>query len=99
MRAETDSGATAPKTVPFRFAGQAFEGRPGDTLAAALWRAGVRGVRRSPHLGEARGMWCGSGHCYECRVVVNGVHGVRACLLALRPGLEAESETPPGEPS
>lgn len=99
MRVDGGGAARTAGAVAFRFDGRTLEGRAGDTLAAALWRAGVRALRRSRDLGEARGMWCGVGHCYECRVVVDGVYGVRACLVPLRPGLEAWSESRAGEPS
>jgi len=82
--------------IAFWFDGRAYAGYAGDTLAAALWRAGIRSLRNSPGLGEARGMWCGVGHCYECRVVVDGVWGVRACLLPIREGLAATRETVDG---
>lgn len=77
-----------PDAVAFSFNGQTLVGRRGQTLAAALWAAGIRQLRPS----EARGLWCGIGHCYECRVTVDGVHGVRSCLLTLRAGLAAYSE-------
>ena len=86
----TDTTVCAP--IPFRFDGRELVGLQGDTLASALWRAGVRVLGQSRDLGEARGLWCGAGHCHACRVVVDGVHGVRACLLPLRPGLSAEPE-------
>lgn len=78
--------------IPFRFEGRAFVGREGDTLASALWRASVRVLRQGAGPDGARGLFCGVGHCCECRVVVAGVAGARACLLALRPGLEAWRE-------
>lgn len=74
--------------LTFTFNGQTLAGRRGQTLAAALWAAGIRRLRT----GEARGLWCGIGHCYECGVTVDGVRGVRSCLLPLRAGLAAKSE-------
>ena len=35
------------------------------------------------------------GVCQECRVVVNGRHGFRACMTAAEEGLEVAKETGP----
>jgi predicted molibdopterin-dependent oxidoreductase YjgC len=67
-------GATVP----------AFEG---ESVAAALLAAGHRGLRVSPRLGEARGMYCGIGLCFECVLVIDGRPGVRACQTPVRDGM------------
>ncbi|WRU97601.1 2Fe-2S iron-sulfur cluster-binding protein [Priestia filamentosa] len=36
-------------------------------------------------------MYCNIGHCYECRVSVNGQQGVRACVTPLKEGMIIES--------
>lgn len=54
--------------VTFTFDGESYTGREGEPVAAALLAAGVRTLRTSPVQGEARGLYCGIGHCYECRV-------------------------------
>lgn len=54
---------------------------PGQTLAAALWAAGITAWRTTRGQGRPRGAFCGIGSCYDCLVVVNGVAGVRACLV------------------
>jgi sarcosine oxidase subunit alpha len=33
-------------------------------------------------------MYCGIGHCYECRVTVDGVEDVRSCLIRVRDGMQ-----------
>ena len=64
---------------------------PGDvTLAAALLNIGVTAFRRDLE-GNARGPVCGMGTCFECRVVVDGVANVRACLSQVRDGMSVES--------
>ncbi|HET9983166.1 MAG TPA: 2Fe-2S iron-sulfur cluster-binding protein [Longimicrobiales bacterium] len=57
------------------------------SLAAALLAAGESAFRRSV-TGAPRGPVCGMGVCYECRVTVNGVPHVRACLEPVMPGME-----------
>ncbi|GAB4148979.1 MAG: (2Fe-2S)-binding protein [Planctomycetota bacterium] len=78
------------ETVHFTFDGRAFEARPGETLAMALWRNGVRALRRSSREGAPRGMHCAMGACFDCLVRVEG-RTERACLLPIREGLVAES--------
>lgn len=56
------------------------------SLAAALLNAGYAGFRRSVR-GEPRGPVCGMGTCFECRVTVDGVPAVRACLTPVHEGM------------
>ena len=76
-----------------------FEGRPvavhpGDSIAAALYRAGVRVFSRSFKYRRRRGLYCLTGDCPNCLVTVNGEPAVRACTtraeagqrIARRPG-------------
>jgi len=71
---------------------QAVPFRAGETIAAALRRAGI------DHLGAASGgmsgrYFCGIGTCQNCLVSVNGGAAVEACLTLavdgtrLSPGL------------
>ncbi|HVB08894.1 MAG TPA: 2Fe-2S iron-sulfur cluster-binding protein [Bacillota bacterium] len=70
--------------------GQPLPAQPGQSLAAALWAAGVANLGGRDE--APRGLYCGVGHCASCRVVVAGTHGVRACLVRLRDGLRAGRE-------
>jgi len=64
---------------------------PADvTVAAALLNIGVTTFRRDLD-GLARGPVCGMGTCFECRVVVDGVANVRACLAPVRDGMSIET--------
>jgi sarcosine oxidase subunit alpha len=68
------------------------DGRPqhalkGETLAAALWTNGFISLGHNLNTELARGMYCGIGHCYECRVTVDGVEDVRSCLIPVRDGM------------
>jgi aerobic-type carbon monoxide dehydrogenase small subunit (CoxS/CutS family) len=60
------------------------------TLAAALLNLGVTAFRRDL-TGNARGPVCGIGTCFECRVTVDGVTNVRACLELVRDGMSVQS--------
>jgi sarcosine oxidase subunit alpha len=78
------------KAVQFTFDGEPFVGREGGPVAAALLACGVRELRRSPDLNEARGLYCGIGHCYECRLwlgeTLEDSERVRGCQVSLREG-------------
>jgi aerobic-type carbon monoxide dehydrogenase small subunit (CoxS/CutS family) len=62
---------------------------PGITLAVALWQH-ERVAFRHDSAGGPRGPFCAMGVCHECRVTVDGVAGVRSCLLLVRDGLVVE---------
>lgn len=78
--------------VSFTFNGRSYVARRGEPVAAALLAEGVRVLRRSAVLGEARGIYCGIGHCYECRVWLNDDTLVRACLTPVEDGDSLTSE-------
>ena len=59
------------------------------TLAASL-AAGVTAFRRDLS-GQPRAPLCGMGSCFECRVTVDGVADVRACLEPVREGMRIET--------
>jgi sarcosine oxidase subunit alpha len=67
--------------------GRPVEAEAGWSVLAALWNAGLRTVRTSVG-GEPRGALCGMGTCFECRVAIDGVPHRRACLTAVRDGME-----------
>lgn len=73
-----------PFTVTFD--GREIEALPGQTVAAALWSAGVTAWRTTRGAGRPRGVFCGIGVCFDCLVTVNGRANQRACLLPVRPG-------------
>ena len=67
----------------------AFEG---ETIAAVLMAAGRRTLRYTPKRNHPRGMYCGIGLCYECRMVINGVPNTRACQTPATPGCRVETQ-------
>jgi predicted molibdopterin-dependent oxidoreductase YjgC len=69
-----------------------FDGRrvrvePGQTVAAALWAAGVRSWRTTRETGAPRGIFCGIGVCFDCLVTIDGAPNQRACLVPARPDM------------
>jgi len=80
-------------TVGRRHVTIAVDGRPldvfeGEILAAALWTNGYISLGHNPSSGSHRGMYCGIGHCYECRVTVDGEEDVRSCLIRVQEGMQ-----------
>ena len=57
----------------------------GQTIAEALLANGVRALRMTQKQ-ASRGVYCGMGICYECRMIVNGVPNVRTCMTLATPG-------------
>lgn len=79
-----------------------FEGRPvpireGDSIASALFRAGVRVFSRSFKYRRRRGLYCLTGDCPNCLVTVDGEPAVRACMARATPGQRVARR--PGWPS
>src|SRR5690625_2962030 len=77
--------------VRFQFDGETYEGYESDTIASALLAHGIRTLRKHEETGNPRGIYCNIGHCYECRVTVNGINNVRACLTPINANMVVES--------
>jgi D-hydroxyproline dehydrogenase subunit gamma len=60
------------------------------TLAVALLNVGVSAFRRDL-AGAPRAPLCAMGSCQECRVAIDGVANVRACLEPVRDGMRVET--------
>jgi len=79
------------QTISFTFNGQQYTGLKNESIASALLANGIRVLRKHEESGTTRGIYCNIGHCFECRVVVNGEQGVRACLTPLKENMEIQS--------
>ncbi|MPY56853.1 (2Fe-2S)-binding protein [Streptomyces spongiae] len=66
--------------------GREIAALPGQTVATALWAAGVTSWRTTRGEGRPRGIFCGIGVCFDCLVTVNDRPNQRACLIPVRPG-------------
>ena len=75
------------KKISLTVDGKSLDVLDGEILAAALWAKGFISLGHNPSDGSHRGMYCGIGHCYECRVTVDGVEDVRSCLIRVREGM------------
>ncbi|PDM38900.1 (2Fe-2S)-binding protein [Parageobacillus yumthangensis] len=79
------------KKIPFYFNGQYYEAYEGETIAAALLANNIRILRFHEESGTARGIYCNIGHCFECRVTVNGCNNVRACITLVEENMDIHS--------
>lgn len=79
------------KEITFTFNNQELIGHLGESLAAALLANDIRTLRVHEETGEPRGIYCNIGYCYECRLTINSVQGVRACLTPLTENMIVES--------
>jgi sarcosine oxidase subunit alpha len=76
-------------TITLSVDGRRVEVPAGANVAAAVARAGET-CRRSPG-GALRAPLCGMGVCFECRVSIDGVAQLRACMVAARDGMRVET--------
>ncbi|ATL31974.1 (2Fe-2S)-binding protein [Streptomyces formicae] len=79
-------GAATDSAFEFTFDGRTLTALPGQSIAAALWSAGILSWRTTRVGGRPRGAFCGIGQCYDCLATVNGRPNRRACLVTARPG-------------
>lgn len=77
--------------VNFQFDDVTYQAIENESLAAALLANDIRTLRHHEKSGNPRGIYCNIGHCYECRVTVNGKSGVRACLTCVEDNMVVES--------
>lgn len=73
--------------------GQRIEAAAGQSIGAALLGAGRLALRDSPG-GSPRGLYCGIGVCFECRVHVEGRGEVLSCVTAVQPGMRVTTDRP-----
>ncbi|WJI17517.1 (2Fe-2S)-binding protein [Pseudoxanthomonas winnipegensis] len=62
----------------------------GATVAAAVAMAG--GPFRRSRSAEPRAPLCGMGVCFECRVRIDGLAHVRACMTPAREGMQVRTD-------
>jgi len=74
----------------FEFEGRSVTFRPGDTVASALYRHGVRTFSRSLKYHRRRGLYCGTGDCPNCSMTVDGQPAVRTCTVRCAEGMRVE---------
>ncbi|HKI35444.1 MAG TPA: 2Fe-2S iron-sulfur cluster-binding protein [Gemmataceae bacterium] len=74
------------RPLTFTFEGRAVPALEGQSIAAALYAAGVRIFSRSFKYHRPRGLFCVSGDCPNCLMQVDGRPNVRTCTEPARQG-------------
>jgi len=74
------------------FEGRSIPIKPGDTVASALYRSGVRVFTRSFKYHRRRGLYCLTGDCPNCMLNVDGVGGVRSCVTVAVAGQRVQRQ-------
>ena len=77
--------------IRFHFDGREIEGYEGESVAAALWAAGIRGWTSDRASGPpSRTVFCAMGICKQCALWIDGVRG-EACRTPVRAGLDVRT--------
>jgi sarcosine oxidase subunit alpha len=71
--------------------GKIIIARRRQTIAEALLANGLRGLRMTRKQ-SPRGIYCGMGICFECRMIVDGVPNVRTCMTLATPGCKVTTQ-------
>ncbi|GAA0595252.1 (2Fe-2S)-binding protein [Streptomyces crystallinus] len=79
-------GVRTGSSFEITFGARRVPARPEQSVAAALWAAGILAWRTTRATGRPRGAFCGIGQCYDCLATINGEPNRRACLVPARPG-------------
>ncbi len=81
-------GVRRGQRILFSFEEREVEAHRGETVAGALLAAGVRSLRHAEGGGQPRGLFCGIGICFECRMEIDGQPNRRACMTPVAPGMK-----------
>jgi predicted molibdopterin-dependent oxidoreductase YjgC len=74
-----------PEEFEFEVDGKTILAKRGQSIAEALLSNGIKKFRITQN-NAPRGVYCGIGICYECRMIVNGAPNVRTCMTPAIPG-------------
>ena len=86
------------RKVAFQWVGRRLQGREGDTVASALWGAGVRVVSRSFEYHRPRGIYDLEGEGSSQLVTIDGVPNQSAGTVLLREGMSVRAQNVSGDP-
>jgi predicted molibdopterin-dependent oxidoreductase YjgC len=79
--------APAGRTVNITVDGTALACGPGDSVASAMFAAGLNICRETPVSGAVRGPFCMMGVCYDCLVGIDGRPNQQACMTRVSEGM------------
>lgn len=76
-----------PEAVTLSVNGVPVTVSAGTLVATAVMISGAVSFRKSIN-GEPRGLLCGMGVCFECRVTINGLTHCRSCQIPCQTGMD-----------
>ncbi len=86
------------REVTIYFNGQPVKAYEGETVAAALYAAGIRVFSRSFRFHRPRGFFCAIGKCSQCMMEVDGIPNIRTCKVYVRDGMQIRTQNAKPDP-
>jgi sarcosine oxidase subunit alpha len=83
---------TRRRPIAFTFDDRPIPAYEGDSIASALFAAGVRIFSRSFKYHRPRGLLCCAGRCPNCLMNVDGTPNVRTCVTPAREGMRVRHQ-------
>ena len=80
------------KQVMIYLDGQPVKAFENETIAAALYAAGLREFSRSIKYRRPRGFFCAIGRCSSCMMEVDGISNVRTCTTMVKDGMQVRRQ-------
>ena len=87
----TRAGVARGKCFEIEVDGERILAYEGETVAATLLAAGKK-VCRNTKRKEPRGIYCGIGVCFECRMIVDGKSNTRVCQTLATPNCKVHTQ-------
>ena len=78
--------------ITFLFENRRVRAKSGDSIAKALFDAGLRTLSYSVKYKRPRGIHCARGRCVMCHMEVDGIPGVPTCITPVRDGMRVQRE-------
>jgi sarcosine oxidase subunit alpha len=79
-------------TVHVTYDGNPIAAYPEETVAMALYAAGVKQYSTSARFYRPRGMFCAIGKCSSCMMRVDGIPNTRTCIVQVQDGMQIETQ-------
>ncbi len=80
------------ESITFYLGNKPVQAHKGDTIASALYKAGIRIFSRSFKYHRPRGLLCVNGRCPNCLMAVDDVPNVRTCMQQVEEGMRVEHQ-------
>jgi len=82
----------AQRSVTITVDGRPVAAKATDSVAAAMFAAGIASCRTTVVEEKPRGPYCMMGVCFDCLVVIDGIGSRQGCMTRVRDGMVVESQ-------